>query len=39
MRQKILTKQLTIGMFVELPLSWRDHPFLKNSFKIKNRGN
>lgn len=37
MRQKISTKQLTIGMFVELPLSWGQHPFLKNAFKIKNR--
>ncbi|WP_321528188.1 HD-GYP domain-containing protein [Sedimenticola selenatireducens] len=37
MRQKISTKQLTIGMFIELPLSWSDHPFLKSSFKIKNR--
>ncbi|WP_435684488.1 HD-GYP domain-containing protein [Sedimenticola selenatireducens] len=37
MRQKISTKQLTIGMFIELPLSWSDHPFLKSSFKIKNQ--
>ncbi len=36
MRQKISTRQLTIGMFVELPLSWSDHPFLKNTFKIKS---
>lgn len=36
MQQKILTSQLVIGMFVELPLSWTDHPFLTNKFKIKN---
>ncbi|WP_260295627.1 HD-GYP domain-containing protein [Sedimenticola hydrogenitrophicus] len=36
MRRKISTKQLTIGMFVELPVAWGKHPFLKNRFKIKD---
>ncbi len=37
MLQKISTKHISIGMFVELPLSWCEHPFLKNKFKIKNQ--
>ncbi|MCP3671879.1 MAG: HD-GYP domain-containing protein [Gammaproteobacteria bacterium] len=29
--------QLCIGMFVSLDLSWMQHPFMTNSFKIKNK--
>jgi HD-GYP domain-containing protein (c-di-GMP phosphodiesterase class II) len=27
-------EELKVGMFVEVPLSWHEHPFLKNSFLI-----
>ena len=27
-------EDLQVGMFVEVPLSWHEHPFLKNSFLI-----
>ncbi|MDI9571091.1 MAG: HD-GYP domain-containing protein [Pseudomonadota bacterium] len=27
-------EELEIGMYVEIPLSWHEHPFLKNSFLI-----
>jgi len=27
-------EELQVGMFVEVPLSWHEHPFLKNSFLI-----
>lgn len=37
MRRKIAPGQLTIGMYVELPLSWSQHPFVKNAFKIKSQ--
>ena len=37
MRKKILTDQLAVGMFVELPLTWGAHPFIKNRFKIKKQ--
>ncbi len=37
MRKKILTAQLNVGMFVELPLSWSQHPFIKSRFKIKDQ--
>jgi HD-GYP domain-containing protein (c-di-GMP phosphodiesterase class II) len=37
MRKEILTEQLIVGMFVELPLSWTEHPFIKNRFLIKNQ--
>ncbi|GIU26254.1 HD family phosphohydrolase [Shewanella colwelliana] len=32
---KIRVTQLQIGNFVRLPVSWKDHPFLFNSFRIK----
>ena len=37
MGRRIKTKDLAIGMFVELPLSWSEHPFLTNRFKIKSK--
>lgn len=37
MAEKILISELSVGMYVELPLSWDKHPFIKNRFKIKNR--
>ena len=38
MNEKSLDKsQLRIGMFVLLDLPWMSHPFLTNSFKIRNR--
>ena len=36
MLKKIKTEQLQIGMYVVLPLSWTQHPFLSNRFKIKS---
>ncbi|WP_137221424.1 DUF3391 domain-containing protein [Shewanella sp. MEBiC00475] len=34
--KKIAVEQLEIGTFIRLPVSWKDHPFLFGSFKIKN---
>lgn len=35
-KEKVENKDLTVGMYIELPTSWLDHDFLTNSFKIKN---
>lgn len=32
---KVNTNQLQVGNFVRLPVSWKDHPFLFNSFRLK----
>ncbi|MCG9713663.1 HD-GYP domain-containing protein [Shewanella insulae] len=32
---KVSTNQLQVGNFVRLPVSWKDHPFLFNSFRLK----
>lgn len=34
--QKVAVDQLEVGTFIRLPMSWKDHPFLFSSFKIKN---
>ncbi|MEH6735640.1 MAG: DUF3391 domain-containing protein [Shewanella sp.] len=34
--QKIAVEQLEVGTFIRLPISWKDHPFLFSSFKIKD---
>ena len=34
--QKISVDHLQVGIFVRLPISWKDHPFLFSSFKIKD---
>jgi len=36
MAEKIPVSQLSVGMFVELPISWDKHPFIRNRFKLKN---
>ncbi|GGI86002.1 HD-GYP domain-containing protein [Shewanella gelidii] len=33
--KKIPVGQLKVGSYVQLPLSWKDHPFLFSNFKIK----
>jgi len=30
-------EELQLGMFVEIPLSWHEHPFLKNAFLITSQ--
>lgn len=32
---KVKTSQLQVGNFVRLPVSWKEHPFLFNSFRLK----
>ncbi|WP_110458851.1 HD-GYP domain-containing protein [Shewanella algidipiscicola] len=34
---KVNVNQLQTGNFVRLPISWKEHPFLFNSFKIKQK--
>ncbi|QBF81578.1 HD-GYP domain-containing protein [Shewanella maritima] len=34
--EKVSVQLLQVGMFIRLPASWKDHPFLFNSFKIKD---
>ncbi|WOT03903.1 HD-GYP domain-containing protein [Shewanella youngdeokensis] len=34
---KIAVNQLQVGNFIQLPLSWKDHPFLFSRFKIKQQ--
>ncbi|MGS0675872.1 HD-GYP domain-containing protein [Shewanella sp. 125m-1] len=34
---KVAVAQLQIGNFVQLPIAWKDHPFIFNSFKIKQQ--
>lgn len=34
MSRKIQPRYLTIGMYIELPVSWDKHPFIKNKFMI-----
>ncbi|MFO6422258.1 HD-GYP domain-containing protein [Motilimonas sp. KMU-193] len=36
-KSPVAINDLAIGHFVELPLGWKDHPFMFNSFKIKNQ--
>lgn len=36
MKVRLNVKQLHIGHYIYLPLKWGQHPFLLNSFKIKN---
>ena len=33
-QRKVPVDQLSIGMYVILPLSWKDHPFLRSKFKL-----
>ncbi|TCI01246.1 DUF3391 domain-containing protein [Corallincola luteus] len=35
---KLSVHRLQKGLYIRLPLSWRNHPFLFNSFKIKDEG-
>lgn len=37
MQKTINTDNLKIGMYVILPLSWYQHPFVKNEFLIKSK--
>lgn len=37
MTEKLPVSQLSIGMYVEIPLSWNRHPFIKNRFKLKSQ--
>ncbi len=32
---KVSVEELQIGNFIKLPVSWKDHPFLFSSFKLK----
>lgn len=34
---KLSTERLTIGLYIQLPCSWRGHPFLFSSFKIQEQ--
>lgn len=34
---KLSTERLTTGLYIQLPCSWRGHPFLFNSFKIQEQ--
>lgn len=34
---KITVDRLQPGLYIRLPVKWNDHPFLFNSFKIKNQ--
>jgi len=36
-KKKIRTRDLQIGMYIELPSSWFSHDFLKNEFKITSQ--
>ncbi|MCE2570217.1 HD-GYP domain-containing protein [Motilimonas eburnea] len=36
-KSRVAINDLAIGHFVELPLGWKDHPFMFNSFKIKTQ--
>ena len=38
MLKKVKTPDLRTGMYVVLPSGWLKHPFLKNNFTIKSRG-
>ncbi len=35
--RKIFVSQLQVGCYVQLPLAWKDHPFLFSNFKIKQQ--
>lgn len=35
--RKVMVNQLQVGNFVRLPVSWKDHPFLFSSFKLKQQ--
>ncbi|QSX35863.1 HD-GYP domain-containing protein [Shewanella sedimentimangrovi] len=32
---KVTVNQLQVGNFIRLPVAWKDHPFLFNSFRLK----
>jgi len=32
---KVAVNQLQVGNFIRLPVAWKDHPFLFNSFRLK----
>ncbi len=34
MKKTVPVEQLAVGMYVMMPVSWRDHPFLRSKFKI-----
>ncbi|MFT5788958.1 MAG: putative nucleotidyltransferase with HDIG domain [Shewanella sp.] len=34
---KVAVTQLQVGNFIRLPISWKDHPFLFSSFKIRQQ--
>ncbi|MCK8047348.1 DUF3391 domain-containing protein [Shewanella sp. 1CM18E] len=34
---KVAVAQLQVGNFVRLPIAWKDHPFIFNTFKIKQQ--
>jgi len=36
-KRKIRTRELKVGMYIELPRSWFAHDFLKNEFKITSQ--
>lgn len=37
MQTKIKVQDLTVGMYVILPVSWFKHPFLTNEFTIESK--
>ena len=34
---KINVDRIQLGLYIRLPVKWNEHPFLLNSFKIKNQ--
>ncbi|EDP98799.1 HDIG domain protein [Shewanella benthica KT99] len=35
--RKVAVNQLQVGNFIRLPVSWKDHPFLLSSFRLKQQ--
>ncbi|SDK27678.1 HDIG domain-containing protein [Ferrimonas sediminum] len=35
--RKVPVDQLQVGNYIRLPISWREHPFMFNSFKLKSQ--
>lgn len=35
--RKVAVNQLQVGNFIRLPVSWKDHPFLFSSFRLKQQ--
>lgn len=37
MKQTVPIEELQLGMYVVLPLSWKDHPFLRSKFRLSEQ--